>query len=141
MKGGSRSESHTSRAAVGDALLYLASAAFALCLLRFSPFVKYRAWAGFAAPTYVTGALAAVAVAVLARRSRRALARARLLIALALLIGTLAVPLAAEVWWRAERGASYAMVIGGVAVWILWMAEFGERAESYELQGNWGARG
>jgi hypothetical protein len=108
VQGGSRSGSHTSRAAVGDALLYLASAAFALCLLRFSPFVKYRAWAGFAAPTYVTGALGAVAVAVLARRSRRALARARLLIALALLIGTLAVPLAAEVWWRAERGASYA---------------------------------
>jgi Glycosyltransferase family 87 len=100
--------SRASQTAAGDALLYIGSAAFALSLLRFSPFVKYRAWASFAAPTYAAAALGAVAVAVVTERSRQTLARARLLITFVVLVGTLAVPLAAEVSWRAERGASYA---------------------------------
>ena len=100
--------SPASRTAAGDALLYIGSTAFALCLLRFSPFVKYRAWAGFAAPTYATAALGAVAVTVLAKRSGQTMARTRLLLTLVVLIGTVAVPLAAEVSWRVERGARYA---------------------------------
>lgn len=92
-----------------DALLYGVSAMFAVHTLAFSSFVKFRTWAEFAWPAYTLGALAALVLAVVAARfGERRLATARLLLALVVLVGAVAVPLAAEVRWRTERGAVYA---------------------------------
>ena len=97
------------RAALGDALLYAAAAAFAAHSLRSSELVDYRTWAAFAWPAYAAGALAAVALccAGASLGARRVLVL-RVLIAVLLLIGALAAPLAAEVHWRVERGPKYA---------------------------------
>jgi hypothetical protein len=92
-----------------DALLYGASAIFAVCMLAFSPFLRYHTWAWFALPAYASGALAALVLAVFsARLSWRGLMATRVGLAFVVLIAAAAVPLAAEVRWRAEGTAHYA---------------------------------
>ena len=93
------------RALVVDALLYGGSAAFALLVLSSSSMLRNTTWAEFAWPAYAAGALAALLLATVAGRlGRRRIAKARLLLALGVLAGAAAVPLAFEVQWRAEPG-------------------------------------
>jgi hypothetical protein len=88
-----------------DALLYGASAVFALHLLGSSTLLRNTTWAGLAWPAYAAGALAALGLASLAARlGRSGVVRARLLLALGVLAGAVIVPLAVEVRWRAEPG-------------------------------------
>jgi MFS family permease len=93
------------RAPVVDAFLYGGSAIFALLVLSSSSMLRNTTWAEFAWPAYAAGALAALVLASVARRlGRRRLAKARLLLALGVLAGAAAVPLAFEVQWRTEPG-------------------------------------
>ena len=92
-----------------DAVLYCASASFAAYTLATSPSVAHRTWGGFAWPVYASAALAAFVLAVLGRGvPARRLKAARLLLALVVLVGAVAIPLAAEVRWRADGGPEYA---------------------------------
>jgi hypothetical protein len=109
VRGRTRRRAAPGRGVAVDALLYAASATFAVHLLGSSPWVKYRTWAGFAWPAYTAGAAAALVLAVLAARlGRRRLAAARLLLALLVLAGALVLPLTAEVRWRPVQGPVYA---------------------------------
>ncbi len=92
-----------------DAVLYGASAAFALYLLTSSSFMTHRTWAQFASPVYEVAAAASLVLAgAAARVGRHRLAQARLLVALFVLAGALVAPLTAAVWWRVQRGPAYA---------------------------------
>ncbi len=93
------------RALVVDALLYGVSAVYALHVLGSSPLLRNRTWAEFAWPVYAAGALAALVLAtVAAQLGRSRLAHARLVLALGVLAGAVAVPLAVEVERRAAPG-------------------------------------
>jgi glycosyl transferase family 87 len=93
------------RALVVDALLYGGSAVFALHVLGSSPLLRNRTWAEFAWPAYAAGALTALVLATVAvQLGRSRLAHARLLVALGVLAGAVAVPLAVEAQRRADAG-------------------------------------
>src|SRR3954463_1508968 len=87
------------RATLVDALLYAASAVFALRVLGTSSMLRNRTWADLAWPAYRAGTLAAVA---LAARGGAQLFRALLAVAAAVFVGAVVVPLAVEVQWRTE---------------------------------------
>ena len=90
-------------------MLYCASAAFAAYTLTSSSSIAHRTWGGFAWPVYAAAALTALVLAVLGRRiAARRMRAARLLIVIVVLVGAVAVPLAAEVRLRADRGPEYA---------------------------------
>ena len=91
------------RAEAVDALLYGASAVFALRVLGASPMLRNRTWAELAWPSYAVGTAAAVLVFVFAGRLTGArLVRVRAAIAVAVFVGVVVVPLAVEVQWRTE---------------------------------------
>jgi hypothetical protein len=88
-----------------DALLYGASAVFALRVLGESSLLRNRTWADLAWPSYAVAAAAAVCLAALAPRlGRTQLVRVRAAIAAAVFVGVVIVPLAVEVQWRTEPG-------------------------------------
>jgi hypothetical protein len=90
-------------------VLYGASGSFAAYTVTSSSSVAHRTWGGFAWPVYAAAALAALILALLGRRvPARRMKAARLLLALVVLVGAVAIPLAAEVQWRADRGPEYA---------------------------------
>jgi hypothetical protein len=102
----------------GDALLYLAAALFALLTIYTSSNALYEIWGRMALSPYVLGALASVVVAVLVRRARRrhpdgTLTKvqhrrawlARIVVAVCVFAGSLAVPLGFEILWRFDHVA------------------------------------
>jgi len=95
----------STRAAWWDTALYGASAVVAALAARFDYIPLQRTWGRLALGPY---AVAAVLAALLALRWRRRPAgrplRARTLLAVAVLIGAMAVPLGLEVAWRAHDG-------------------------------------
>jgi Glycosyltransferase family 87 len=98
----------------GDALLYFASAVFALITIYTSENGLYQVWGRMALSPFVFGALTSVVVAVLVRRARqrnggaRALTTrqhhrawvARSVIAACVFVGALAIPMGLEILWR-----------------------------------------
>jgi hypothetical protein len=92
-----------------DAVVYAASAAFALWTLHNSFLLTHRVWADFALPAYTAAFLLAVVVSVapgpfdLAR-----IRRLRMLITLSVFAAAVVVPLLVEVVLRAHRGSAYA---------------------------------
>ncbi len=85
-----------------DALLYGSSAAIALQLSASAELERNRMWAELAWPAYAAGGIAALVLAGFAAPlGRDRLSTARLLLALCVLVGAVAVPLANEVRWRA----------------------------------------
>jgi hypothetical protein len=97
----------------GDALLYLASALFALLTIYTSTNALYEVWGRMALSPFVFGALASGALAWWVRRARRqglghALTRrqhrrawlARIVVAACVFAGALAIPLGFEILWR-----------------------------------------
>ena len=97
----------------GDALLYFASAVFALVTIYTSTNGLYQVWGRMALSPFLFGALASVVVAFVVRRLRRrqpgcALTPrqhrrawvARLAVALCVFVGALAIPLGLEILWR-----------------------------------------
>ena len=117
-----------------DAVLYAASALFAVCTAEASGITLYRQWGEIAVGPYLLGALASAVVARRARRGRRASASApatggdagllarwhwtgpRATIFLLVLIGATLVPLSLEVLWRSDGGPATAHVQPEVAV-------------------------
>lgn len=85
-----------------DALLYGASAAIAVHVSTSAPLARNRTWGAYAWPAYAAGGLAAIALAWVTARRGRGLPRARLALALCVLAGAVALPLANEVRWRFE---------------------------------------
>lgn len=88
-----------------DALLYLASALFALCTAFVAISADYRQWGQMAAVAYVAGA--AICLAVSRRARRRGIAAERIgwtrrLVVLVLVVGAVLLPLFAQLTWRAE---------------------------------------
>jgi glycosyl transferase family 87 len=97
-----------SRWAAVDAVVYAAAAGFA-AHSRGSGLLDYRTWAEYAEPAYAVGALGAGLLCVCGTTlSRRRLAAARSTIAIVVLVGAVALPLALEMRWRVERGPQYA---------------------------------
>ena len=97
----------------GDALLYFASAVFALVTIYTSTNGLYQVWGRMALSPFLFGALASGVVALVVRRLRRrqpgrALTQrqhrrawvARLAVALCVFVGSLAIPLGLEILWR-----------------------------------------
>ena len=97
----------------GDALIYFASAVFALVTIYTSTNALYQVWGRMALLPFVFGASASLVVALLVRRRRRrqpggALTPrqhrrtwvARLAVALCVFVGSLAIPLGFEILWR-----------------------------------------
>jgi hypothetical protein len=90
-------------AALGDALLYGASAVFAAQVLGSSSMLRNRTWAELASPAYAGAAVAALLLAALAARLGDArLLRARVALAVLVLVGAVAMPLALAAQWRAD---------------------------------------
>jgi hypothetical protein len=101
---------------LGDAVLYLVGALFALITILGSNLSLYRVWGKLAIGPYLFGALAAAVVALAAERRRRREAAdftkgtrpprtrwmARSAVALIVFVGATAVPLALEVLWRSK---------------------------------------
>src|SRR3954462_15918556 len=87
------------RATLVDALLYAASAVFALRVLGTSSMLRNRTWADLAWPAYTAGAVVSLALAAIGCRH---LLRARLALAAALFVGAVVAPLAVEVEGRSE---------------------------------------
>jgi hypothetical protein len=88
-----------------DALLYGASAVFALRVLGTSTMLRNRTWADLAWPSYAVGAAAALVLAGLAARlGRTTRMRLRVALAVAVFVGVVVVPLALEVQLRTEPG-------------------------------------
>ena len=86
-----------------DALLYSASAIFAVRSMGASSLLRNRTWAEFAWPAYAAGASVAVVLAVVgARLARAQVLWARLALAAVVAAGAVFVPLAVEVQWRTE---------------------------------------
>src|SRR3954447_13575461 len=77
------------RASLVDAVLYAASAVFALRVLGTSSMLRNRTWADLAWPAYTAGTVAALA---LAARGGAQLFRARLALAAAVFVGAVVVP-------------------------------------------------
>jgi hypothetical protein len=97
------------RGSLVDAVLYAASAVFCAQTLAFATSVAHRTWAGFALPAYAGGAVVALVLASLAGRvSPMSLKSVRLLLVSSVVAGAVAIPLAVEVRWRADRGPEYA---------------------------------
>ena len=103
---------------VGDALLYLGGAAFALLTIFTSAFPLYQVWGRMAMSPYLFGALASGALALAVRRARRrrpdgALSAvqhrrawwARIAVAACVFLGALAVPMGLEIFWRFDHVA------------------------------------
>lgn len=97
----------------GDAILYAASALFALITIYTSNIDLYQVWGRMALAPYAFGALASVALALAVHRTRRrrpggALSprqhrrawMARIGVAVCVFAGSLAVPLGYEILWR-----------------------------------------
>ena len=84
-----------------DAALYAAGAAVAGAAALSDRIPLQRDWGTMALVPYVVGAIAALA---LARAGTRATARARVVLAAAVLVGAAFLPMALEVWWRARDG-------------------------------------
>ncbi len=97
----------------GDALLYLGSALFALLTIYTSTNALYQVWGRMALLPFVFGALASAVLAWLVHRARagqpgRALTSlqqrrawlARIVIAVCVFAGALAIPLGFEILWR-----------------------------------------
>ncbi len=97
----------------GDALLYLASALFALITIYTSMNGLYQVWGRMALAPFVFGAVASAAVAWAVRRARRRQAghrltprqhrrawAARIGVAICVFAGALAIPLGFEILWR-----------------------------------------
>src|SRR5215471_12668555 len=75
-----------------------------------SPLARNRSWAEVALPAYAAGAVAALVLAAAATRlGRERLVRTRVLLALAVLAGVLAVPLAEQVRLRASSHEAAAL--------------------------------
>ncbi len=88
-----------------DALLYLASAVFALCTAFVAISADYRQWGQMAAVAYAAGAGICLAVSRRARRRGMAAERigwTRRLVVLLLIVGAVLLPLFAQLTWRAE---------------------------------------
>jgi Glycosyltransferase family 87 len=86
-----------------DALLYGSSAVIALQMSASAELERNRLWAEVAWPAYAAGGIVALVLARLAARlGHDRLSKARLLLALCVLAGAVAVPLAKEVRWRAD---------------------------------------
>jgi hypothetical protein len=91
-----------------DAVVYAGAAAFA-AHSEGARFVDYRTWAHYARPAYAFGALCAAVIAVAGTAlGPRRLTAMRLVLAIVVLAGAVALPLALEVKWRVERGSPYA---------------------------------
>ena len=84
-----------------DAALYAAGAAAAGAAALSDRIPLQRDWGRMALVPYAVGALAALA---LARAGTRAPARARVALAVVVLMGAAFLPMAFEVWWRARDG-------------------------------------
>ena len=96
----------------GDALLYAASAVFALVTIYTSTNALYQVWGRMALSPFALGALASLVVTLVVRHLRRRqkgalTARqhrhtwvARLAVALCVFVGSLAIPLGFEILWR-----------------------------------------
>ncbi len=97
----------------GDALLYGASALFALLTIYTSTNALYQVWGRMALSPFVFGALASVVLAWLVRRARqrrpghtlskvqhRRAWLSRIAVALCVFAGSLAIPLGLEILWR-----------------------------------------
>ncbi len=96
----------------GDALLYFASAVFALCTIYTSTNALYQVWGRMALLPFAFGALASAVLAWLVHRARRrrngALTPrqhrrawlARLSIAMCVFVGALAIPMGLEILWQ-----------------------------------------
>ena len=97
----------------GDALLYFASAVFALVTIYTSTNALYQVWGRMALAPFLFGALASVAVTLVVRRLRRRQPEraltprqhrrawgARIAVALCVFVGSLAIPLGFEILWR-----------------------------------------
>src|SRR4051812_799767 len=133
------------RASLVDALLYAASAVFALRVLGTSSMLRNRTWADLAWPVYTARTVAALA---LAARGGAQLFRARLALAAAVFVGAVVVPLAVEVQWRTEParaparalhpyGASEVVVTEGAARALLRGPDpYAVRFTSPELMGR-----
>jgi MFS family permease len=99
-------------AALVDALLYGASAVFAAEVLGASSMLRNRTWAELASPAYAGAAVAALLLAALASRlGARKLLRARVVLALAVLVGAVAIPLALEANWRTDSSRAPASAL------------------------------
>jgi len=92
-----------------DAILYGASAVFALRVLGTSSMLRNRTWADLAGPAYALGAVAALLVLVFA--ARLPALRVRAAIAAAVFVGVVVVPLALEVQWRTQPGRAPASAL------------------------------
>ncbi|MGH2650934.1 MAG: hypothetical protein ACRDHK_06960, partial [Actinomycetota bacterium] len=84
-----------------DAALYAAGAAVAGAAALSDRIPLQRDWGRMALVPYAVGAIAALA---LARASTGAATRARVGLAVAVLVGAAFLPMAFEVWWRARDG-------------------------------------
>jgi hypothetical protein len=97
----------------GDAVVYFASAVFALITIFTSTNALYQVWGRMALSPFAFGALASLVVALVVRHLRRRqpgrtlTARqhrrawvARLVVALCVFVGALAIPLGLEILWR-----------------------------------------
>ena len=97
----------------GDALLYLVSALFALGTIYTSNNALYQVWGRMALSPFAFGALASAGLALFLRRARqrqadeRLTARqhrrawlARIVVAVCVFVGALAIPMGLEILWR-----------------------------------------
>ena len=97
----------------GDALLYFAAALFALVTIYTSKIALYQVWGRMALAPYVFGAVASAWVAWAIRRAKRRQAGhrltsrqhrrawvARIVVAVCVFAGSLAIPLGFEILWR-----------------------------------------
>ncbi|HXZ61956.1 MAG TPA: glycosyltransferase 87 family protein [Acidimicrobiales bacterium] len=103
---------------VGDALLYLGGAVFALLTIFTSTFPLYQVWGRMAMSPYALGALASAVLAWVVRRARlrqpdgvlaavqhRRAWVARIAVATCVFVGALAVPMGLEILWRFDHAA------------------------------------
>jgi len=87
-----------------DAFLYFASAVYALTTVATAAGGDYRSWGEMAAVAYALAAVLGAVAAGVARRGRlgpRALRVARRVLLVAVFVGALAIPLGAQLAWRA----------------------------------------
>jgi hypothetical protein len=110
-------------APIVDAVTYAASAGAAYLLAHHTEFLLHRRWGDAAAPVYAAAAIAAIVIAVVARRTGRTLGGVRLGVLAFVVAGVTIVPLAHNVDRRADRGPggsvlSEAIVVeaGGAAI-------------------------
>jgi hypothetical protein len=128
------------RAPLVDALLYCTSALFAVRVLGTSSMVRNRTWAELAWPAYAAGAVAAIC---LVRLDGARLTRARALLAVAVGVAVVLVPLGVEVHRRSEvaplhpYGSSEVVVVERAAQRVLGGRDpYSVRLDSPELAGR-----